>query len=583
MIATATPSTAPDPTQWHLPIHRPAAGPIGKGKCEVCGCPIAWLPYPKKIHRAVRDGAETHWQYRPRGRSLRAILPTGKIQREGLDPDQVARRRFEAAAPLALAGVPLATIARKMGVEPDTLRHTVRTFPVQWQQALDRARQQLQALPPPDPPREHKPAVPAESRQQIADIVAAMAAGLTRAEVTGRLDLLPGTIGHLSQTYPDLWGEETRRANGVLASVVRGLAGSEESARDPAAFLRQARVADRWARREGMELFPAGEKPTLCSFFEKCYRPARLTDASPETVASYRGCLRRWALLTGDPPLERISAEMLVNFRDRLAKAPGRNGKGLSPNTVRTKLRQLLTILGKAGPRGPRNRDAFAILPDPPWCKMPKERFSIPRTASDEQLAAVYRAAGDMTWPEVPGIEPAAWWRALLVTAFATGLRTRAMFSLRWDWVDWDRRWIVVLGSAIKTGRPMIKPLNQSAIDHLRTIYSAGRERVFPLPCRHLSAFHKWFRRLRESAGLTRSEAFGLQIVRKTHGTRLAETDLEAAQASLGHRSLGVTLGYYVDQTRRVGRAVEALPQPAAFLGESGKRASHVEPETKRP
>jgi len=474
---------------------------------------------------------------------LWAIYATGEVQREDLQPDATALGRLEAAAPFVLSQVPLSVVARKLGIEPDTLRHTVRTFPTHWQEALSRAREKVQTFPPPDPPREHKPAVPAEPRQQIADIVAAMAAGLTHSEVTEGLGLLPGTIGHLSETYPELWREETRRANAVLAPVVRGLAGSEESARDPATFLRQARVADRWARREGVELFPAGEKPTLCSFFEKCYRPARLTDASPQTVASYRGCLRRWALLTGDPPLESITAELLVNFRDRLAKVPSRNGEGLSPNTVRAKLRQLPTILGKAGPRGPRNRDAFAILPD-------------------------------MTWPEVPGIEPAAWWQALLAVAYNTGLRRRTLFALRWEWIDWERRRILIPGNAMKAGRPMIVPLNQTALDHLLPIRTDRHELVFPLPGPCTSWFHRMFRRLRESAGLPRSEPFGLQILRKTHGTRLAETDLKAAQASLGHRSLGVTLGYYVDQTRRIGRAVEALPQPAAFLGESGKRTA---------
>jgi integrase len=60
-------------------------------------------------------------------------------------------------------------------------------------------------------------------------------------------------------------------------------------------------------------------------------------------------------------------------------------------------------------------------------------------------------------------------------------------------------------------------------------------------------------------------EWFGTHNIRKTVATVLAEISPTAAQAALGHVSFSVTQKHYVNPTAAVKRALDALPQPAAF------------------
>lgn len=287
---------------------------------------------------------------------------------------------------------------------------------------------------------------------------------------------------------------------------------------------------------------------------------------SPDASDGYREqfeiVLKRWRLLTGDPPIVEITTQLLAKFRDALAKSRGLHAwQRMTPGSVHRFLSYIHRILVKAGPAGPRNWDAAGILPRIPWIKPPRRPPSLPRLITPKQLSDVYQAAICMTQPRIDGFKPAAWWRALLVVAYNTGLHRGTLFSLRTDHIDWDNSRIVIPGEILKSGRPHISPLNQTALLHLRNIRTS-RELIFPWPF-HLSTFHTTFHKLQAEVNI--KNHFGLKHLRQTHATVLWEHSPHAAQLSLGHTAIGVTQRHYVQSTGIVARAVNDLPQPAAF------------------
>ena len=88
-------------------------------------------------------------------------------------------------------------------------------------------------------------------------------------------------------------------------------------------------------------------------------RPAR----GPSRPTS--SAIHHWGRVTGDPPLAEISTQTLLRFREKLLQAMGgkQPGSTQSPTTVRKTLRHVQAVLDKAGPAGPRNRDAANLIP----------------------------------------------------------------------------------------------------------------------------------------------------------------------------------------------------------------------------
>ena len=220
MIAEATPANTVHPAQWHtVPESPPGQRRRGTSarKCPVCGCPRKALSERlRQSHRAAwqaaGDPAEWKWVVRARSGSLHGIAADGSRVRENQEPpERIARRLSQAAAPAAF-GVPLATIARQLGIQPDTLHRSVRRYPTRWQAELERARAAGQsALQRPLEP-ERKEEIPAEVRDGIEKATAAIAAGLSAAEISSAHGLLPHAIAHFQEKYPDLWQSELARA-----------------------------------------------------------------------------------------------------------------------------------------------------------------------------------------------------------------------------------------------------------------------------------------------------------------------------------------------------------------------------------
>ncbi len=321
------------------------------------------------------------------------------------------------------------------------------------------------------------------------------------------------------------------------------------------------------ARSKGREVFSptATDRPTVASFFQSYYIPVRLSNSPACTVENYRGTVRMWTLITGDPPLEDITPEMLAKFKSCIERNRAQDGiNWASAHTVRKHLRVLQSILDKAGPPGPRNRDAKGILTKiAPWVRPPRADDPEPRFVPLEVISAVYECAVGMDWPWNDRVKPPAWWRALIAVAYNTSLRRRTLFEMRMDEIDWQGRRLNLPPPRLKSRKRLIVPLNDVAYAHLQEI-RGNRELVFPKDGSHVKFNHRFYH-LQRLAGLKEKDQFGLHDIRRTSATILWEDSPQAAQYALGHSTAEVTKRFYVQGTGLVARARAAMPQPAAF------------------
>jgi integrase len=373
------------------------------------------------------------------------------------------------------------------------------------------------------------------------------------------LGMKRGTIERWRKQWPEHWELACNSAEAQLLKMVKAQVGTAAVLDDVDAHLERAKAAERIA---GERFFAHKGKTTLSTFFEGYMVPTILYEVSPKTLDTYRGSLKLWRLITGDPPLETITTESLTLFRDALSKRRGiKPCARMTTSTVAGRLRSIQTILDKAGPPGPRNRDAKGVIASVPWVRRPRVPIELQRVISPEMFKLVYDATAGMDWPTVPGIKAPAWWKALLVVTYNTQLRRRTLFEMRMDEIDWGTSCLRLPARRMKAGRPMIVHLNPPAMQALRGIRTA-RELVFPFNSRHHKTFHEWFHRLQDSAGIPTAEHFGLHAIRKTAATILAGFSPQAAQLALGHTQLSTTMNHYINPLPIIGPALDAMPQP---------------------
>ena len=399
------------------------------------------------------------------------------------------------------------------------------------------------------------------------------AAGKSLTEVAETLRVKSHHVLDWKCRWPEFWAAARDKARESFVTVVRNIAGTDAILKDPGGFLAMAEQANRWCEEHQEELFPHDGEVTLSKFYFDYYVPNCMAPGSSRGYRKFfEVVVRRWRLITGDPPLEKIDNALLARFRDYVGLCRGHGGKTVTAVTVANYLGMIQRLLDKAGPVGPRNRSAAGLIPQVPYVKRPTVSPAMVKIAGSEELSLVYKAAGRMIVPEVAGVATGDWWRCLLVVAFNTGLRRRTLFELRWEHLDANRRMLLIPPECLKSKRPLYAPLNQLCLDHLERI-KTDRERIFDWPY-HGRYFDRVFHRLQYDAGLPMASHFGLQEIRKTTATRLWQTAPQAAKLALGHATDNVTIRHYVQAETIVAKAIDALPQPEAFTSGNGKEGA---------
>jgi len=300
-----------------------------------------------------------------------------------------------------------------------------------------------------------------------------------------------------------------------------------------------------------------GATPTLAEFYGATYSRVYLAGARPATFQQYSAAVRHWREITHDPPLDQVTTLILAGFKAALL------GASLAPATVNKHLRLTAAILAKAGPPGPRNRDALGLIPVAPWTKPLREPHRLPSVTDQATVAAIYTAASFAQLPQLPGIRPRDWWQTLIVLAYTTAFRRSALLSIRWAGIDLAAAEITLTADNDKAWTERRKPLHTVAVEHLLRIRTTDAQ-VFPWPYSMKTLYRQWHR-IQSKAGIKPGNHIGLHDLKRTAGTLAAETASPwAVQRFLDHSSLA-TSQHYVNPTRELRGLVDHLPIPDAF------------------
>ncbi len=126
----------------------------------------------------------------------------------------------------------------------------------------------------------------------------------------------------------------------------------------------------------------------------------------------------------GDKPIGQITKPDILAFRNKLAEAPGRSGKGLSAKRINGILAPLRQMLAEAA-------ETYAFTSPAATLKPLRIRKSDvqPFTLAEVQTI-VGRVRAD--------------YRNYFITRFFTGMRTGEVHGLKWKYVDFDKRLILV-------------------------------------------------------------------------------------------------------------------------------------------
>lgn len=328
---------------------------------------------------------------------------------------------------------------------------------------------------------------------------------------------------------------------------------------------------------------------TLRSFFTSTFAPMFLGEARPKTLRAYAEALKHWARLTGDPPLSSIGPELLARFKSELlgtrqpvpAACQQRMLFDLGPvetqrlakATVNKHLRAVSALLAKAGPPGPRNRDALGILESTPWVKPVKVLRRLPRAVRAADIVATYEACERATFPHLDRARAGHWWKALLATAYTAAFRRGGLLALRWPSIDLSAEVITLDAGDDKCGCDRVKPLHHVVVLHLLRIRTSS-ELVFPWPHSERTFYRQWHA-IQDCAEIPAERHFGLHDLKRTAGTIYASTSSAwVVQAMLDHSSI-TTSRSYVNPSGALRPAVDGFPLPLQICADVGELQHH--------
>lgn len=202
---------------------------------------------------------------------------------------------------------------------------------------------------------------------------------------------------------------------------------------------------------------------------------ARLWETYREEHLKNAGTKRTDAANFNNIPKEIVAKIPLeITTRDMESMKRKLFARGLAPQTIK----HAMTLVQRLIRWGKKNG----------LCQLPNDlEFNFPRLDNEktenltpEQMLALLKALDEDQDQESA---------AIMRLALYTGIRRRAIFSLRWDDVDFVHRVIRLRGDAAKNGKTVILPLAENAIRLLEDLranpYRPQNELVFPAPRSH--------------------------------------------------------------------------------------------------
>jgi integrase len=307
------------------------------------------------------------------------------------------------------------------------------------------------------------------------------------------------------------------RAREAAAAVM----GDVAKGRNPAAERKEAAAAE-WAKRMRGRLTLA----VLIQDWARLHLAHRRPRYATEAVRALRHALAKHL----ERPAEDLDRAAVVHALDSLSRRNKEKGKGKSSIRHGTAIAGRTAAYGRACftwamKRGTVPSNPFAELP------MPSSITKRERVLSDEEAAAIWRAAGEAPLP----------YRAIVRLLMLTGQRREEVAGMTWAELSEDLATWTIPATRTKNGIPHLVPLSQPARELLHALPSEHqRAKLAPVfPGERGTPFSGWSKA--KSALDTASGVSGwwLHDLRRTLATGLQRLGvrLEVTESVLNHLS----------------------------------------------
>lgn len=317
--------------------------------------------------------------------------------------------------------------------------------------------------------------------------------------------------------------------------------------------------------------------------FRREYEEQVLSRLAPSSQRAVKVALATFERLVSPGRVEAITTKTIDTFVAAHLKDRGKNpGSSISPATVNKDLRHLKVALRKA--------HEWGYLPAVPKIKMVREPSKLPRFVTAQHFELIYRDACEQAvLPKVAGqsYSPAEWWRALIVTAYMTGMRINEILSIRRADVDLDAGQLITRAKDNKGKRDERLPLHPVVVEHLRPL--AGNPRFLFTWGKGQRQLWDEFKRIQTHVGIhldcpedhkhtPSCFLYGFHDFRRAFATVNApQMKPETLQKLMRHKSYTTTLGY-INLASQVDEAVANMPVPKVLRKEDKDEQKEVDP-----
>lgn len=412
----------------------------------------------------------------------------------------------------------------------------------------------VEAPPEPKQRRKINPLV----EEAIRRVGAMLAAGKTMEQAAKAVGRSRETLKTWQKHHASLWRAAQDIAMATAAVLIQK--DPHAAASDVRKRVVQLRKLEAWCEVRGQTLLPEGKGETLMGFFDRLYRPRRLLNRSMATIDDYRSTIRFFGrFLMRTATVADLTEDNVSGFLDWTI------GRGRSPFTA-NKQRATLHALWRAA------RRSKLIEGEPTMEKIPTEK-RVPEAWSLSEFARILQAAS--TAPGmVDDVMAGDWWRALLLTAYDTGLRISALLRTEPANLDQAEGWLRVKASTQKQKAEQVFKLHPDTLAAIAEILRPDHKFLFPWPYdpkrRVWRALTRHYRAILRAAGVNATKRDLFHKIRRTTATYLADQSGAAvAQAYLGHSCAGVTAAYLDPTKIHAVQATDVLPRPECVAGET--------------
>lgn len=333
-------------------------------------------------------------------------------------------------------------------------------------------------------------------------------------------------------------------------------------------------LAEKRLRRIQSELDTGAHRPdsrTPWNQFQTEYQEKILSGLSRKTLNAAIDSLDHFRRIAGPGRVQAITTAMIDGFIARRRQERGsKPGSVVSPATINKDLRHIKAALRVAHDWG--------YLPEVPKIRMVKQPQKLPTYVTPEHFDLIYGTACDLAkFPAESGprYSPADWWRAMVVTAYMTGLRVGEILAIRREDLNFEKGELIARWDDTKADRDEVVPLHPVVVEHLRKVVG---EHPLVLPWPH-DPRTLWveFTRIQRQAGihLTCREkhehtpschVYGFHDFRRAFATVNApRLKPEVLQRLMRHKSYQTTQKFYINPTNQMEDAVAEMPVPDAL------------------